>query len=65
MKDVLDIFVFREDIECVDVEIYIRWLFDLDELVVFWKEYKRIGNCLELMRNSINFRLIECDENWV
>ena len=36
---------------------------DLDELVEFWNDYGRIGSRLELMRNSIDRRLRERDQD--
>lgn len=61
-KDVIDIPRFLEEIERADANIHTKRPLDLDELVAFWKEHQRIGNRLELMRNSINSRLAEHDE---
>ena len=36
---------------------------DLEELIDFWREQKRIGSRLELMRNSIDRRLAERDQD--
>ena len=36
---------------------------DLDELIDFWREHRRIGSRLELMRSSIDRRLAERDQD--
>lgn len=54
---------FMAAVERVDAWPYTTRPEDLQELIEFWKNNGAIGSRLELMRNSINRRLMERDQN--
>lgn len=54
---------FLEEIERADAESFTTRPQDLEELVEFWSKEGRIGTRLELMQNSVQRRLEECDQN--
>lgn len=54
---------FMDAIERADAWLHTSRPLDLEELVEFWNDHKRIGSRLELMRNSIERRLCERDED--
>lgn len=53
---------FIRAVERADASTFTSRPQDLEELIVFWTENGRIGNRLEMMRNSIDRRLTERDE---
>ena len=54
---------FLEEIERADAKFFTTRPQDLEELVEFWTKEGRIGTRLELMRNSVQHRLEERDQN--
>jgi|CXWL01.1.fsa_nt_gi hypothetical protein len=62
-RGVTDIKAFLDEIERADAESFTTRPQDLEELVEFWTKERRIGTRLELMRNSVQRRLEERDQN--
>jgi len=62
-KGVTNADAFIDAVERIDAWSFTSRPQDLDELVEFWKDYGRIGSRLELMRNSIDRRLSERDQD--
>lgn len=62
-KGVPDVSDFLGEIERHDAWAYTERPQDLNELIEFWEENKRIGSRLELMENSVERRLTERSEN--
>ncbi|CAK16015.1 NACHT domain-containing protein [Pseudomonas entomophila] len=60
---VQDVKAFRAAVERREAESLTTRPLDLLELVDFWHEHHRIGTRLELMKSSINRRLVERDQN--
>ncbi len=54
---------FLDAVERADAWLFTSRPLDLEELVEFWNDHSRIGNRLELMKNSIERRLQERDED--
>ena len=54
---------FIDAVERADAWTFTSRPQDLEELVEFWKGYGRIGSRLELMRNSVDRRLSERDQD--
>ncbi|QPJ61521.1 MAG: hypothetical protein G3M70_06305 [Candidatus Nitronauta litoralis] len=62
-KGINDTSKFMDDIERHDAWAYTTRPQDLEELIEFWTDNKRIGTRLELMQNSIERRLSERDQD--
>jgi len=62
-RGVTNIQAFLDSVERADAWIFTSRPLDLEELVEFWNDHSRIGNRLELMKNSIERRLQERDED--
>lgn len=54
---------FLDAVERADAWSFTSRPQDLEELVEFWQDKRRIGTCLEIMQNSIVRRLAERDPN--
>lgn len=54
---------FLDAVERADAWSFTARPQDLEELIGFWLIQGRIGSRLEIMRNSIDRRLTECDQN--
>lgn len=62
-RGVTDTKAFLDEIKRADGESFTTRPQDLEELVAFWTKECRIGTRLELMRNSVQRRLEERDQN--
>jgi hypothetical protein len=62
-RDVTATMAFLDEIERADANFFTTRPQDLEELVEFWTKEGRIGTRLELMRNSVQRRLEERDQN--
>jgi len=62
-KEVLDAKAFRDEVERKDALLLTTRPQDLAELIEYWKMRHKIGSRLELMRNSIDRRLEERNQD--
>lgn len=62
-KGIVNADAFIDAVERIDAWSFTSRPQDLEELVEFWKDYGRIGSRLELMRNNIDRRLSERDQD--
>lgn len=62
-RGVKDVNAFRDAVERRDAWSFTARPQDLEELLAFWDEKKRIGSRLELMQSSVRRRLDETDPN--
>lgn len=62
-RGVTDTRAFLDEIERADAKLFTTRPQDLEELVKLWTKEGRIGTRLELMRNSVQRRLEERDQN--
>jgi hypothetical protein len=62
-RGVVDTKAFTDAIERADAWSFTARPQDLSEVIEFWQDHRRIGSRLELMRNSIERRLTERDQN--
>ncbi|MDP3282667.1 MAG: hypothetical protein U1D41_07360 [Nitrosomonas sp.] len=62
-RGIIDSKAFLDAVERADAWSFTSRPQDLDELTEFWLDQSRIGSHLEVMRNSINRRLTERDQD--
>jgi hypothetical protein len=62
-KDIIDDNKFLEEIERQDAWAFTTRPQDLEEIIEFWTDQKRIGTRLELMKHSVARRIKERDED--
>lgn len=62
-RGIIDSKAFLDAVERADAWSFTSRPQDLDELTEFWLDQSRIGSHLEIMRNSINRRLTERDQD--
>lgn len=62
-RGIEDTNAFLDAIERADARSFTSRPQDLEEIVEFWRDQGRVGSCLELMRNSIDRRLRERNQD--